>query len=98
MIEDAVVLGLTLWKTSYIFGLDQETKNATKITMKMAYNGRFYLLLTSFFGLSAIGACARWYSIWVCFPLLGFGSLIKPSDSVSNAQHTPRSQYPFGSP
>ena len=41
-----------------VFSLDQETKNATKITMKLAYNDMLYLL-ASFFGISAIDACAR---------------------------------------
>ena len=39
MIADAFVLGVTLWKTFYIFRVDREARADTKITTTLAYNG-----------------------------------------------------------
>ena len=40
--NDAVVLGITLWKTIYIFRMDQEARHNTKLTTTLAYNGNSY--------------------------------------------------------
>lgn len=45
VIADALVLGITLWKTFYIFRVDQATRAATKVTTTLAYNGNCLLLL-----------------------------------------------------
>ena len=36
---DAIVLGLTLWKTLFIFLVEKEARAATKLTTTLAYNG-----------------------------------------------------------
>ena len=41
---DAVVLGITLWKTFYIFRIDREARSTTKLTTALAYNGTTQLL------------------------------------------------------
>lgn len=41
---DAVVLGITLWKTFYIFQIDREARSTTKLTTALAYNGNTQLL------------------------------------------------------
>ena len=35
----ATVLGLNLWKTFYIFKMDQEVRRAARVATKLAYNG-----------------------------------------------------------
>lgn len=42
---DASVLGITLWKTFYVFGLNNEARAAAKITSILAYNGNPVLWL-----------------------------------------------------
>ena len=39
VIADAIVLGLTLWKTLFIFRVEKEAGAATKLTTTLAYNG-----------------------------------------------------------
>ena len=39
VIADAIVLGLTLWKTLFIFRVEKEARAATKLTTTLAYNG-----------------------------------------------------------
>ena len=43
MVNDAVVLGITLRKTFYIFRMDKEERASTKITTTLAYNGNILL-------------------------------------------------------
>lgn len=43
MIADAVVLGVTLWKTFYIFKMDEENRASSKITTTLAYNGNLFI-------------------------------------------------------
>ena len=42
---DALVLGITLWKTFYIFQIDKELRPATKLATALAYNGNILPLL-----------------------------------------------------
>ena len=43
MAADAVVLGLTLRQTMYIFKIDEETRAAINITTTLAYHGKALL-------------------------------------------------------
>ena len=45
MITDAVVLGLTIWKTFYIFKVEKETTVGLSVTKVLAYNGNTILQL-----------------------------------------------------
>ena len=36
---DTTILGVTLWKTFYIFRMDKNARGATKLTKTLAYNG-----------------------------------------------------------
>lgn len=40
MTADAVVLGLTLWKTIYIFREKAEVRSSSKLTARLAYGGK----------------------------------------------------------
>ena len=48
VIADAIVLGLTLWKTLFIFRVEKEARAATKLTTTLAYNGMIYLFVISY--------------------------------------------------
>ena len=45
VVADGVVLGLTLWKTVYIFKVYEETRETTKLTTTLAYNGMEVILV-----------------------------------------------------
>ena len=62
VIADAIVLGLTLWKTLFIFRVEKEARAATKLTTTLAYNGTIYLFVIR---LSLMDLGYRQYSIRV---------------------------------
>ena len=45
MATDAVVLGVTLWNTFYIFGLDKEAKATVRVTATLTHNGNLTTLI-----------------------------------------------------
>ena len=62
MAMDAVVLGITLWKTYYIFGLDKETRAAVRLTATVIHNGNVSAVIDM---ISLMDPSLRQYSICV---------------------------------
>lgn len=65
---DAVVLGLTLWKTIYIFREREEVRAGSKLTTRLAYGGNIvniddFILVTDII-------VDRLYAIWVGLNIL----------------------------
>lgn len=64
MAADAVVLGLTLWKTIYIFREDAEVRANSKLTTTLAHGGNaVYMLIVSYSLTDTF--IYRLYSIWI---------------------------------
>ena len=59
---DAVVLGITLWKTYYIFGLDKEARAAVRLTATVIHNGNISATIDM---ISLIDTSIRQYPICV---------------------------------
>ena len=45
MVANGVVLGITIWKTYYIFKVDKEARAGYNVTKTLAYNGDVDIVL-----------------------------------------------------
>ena len=67
---DTTILGITLWKTFYIFRMDKDARGATRLTKTLAYNGTVKDVFLRV-RLSLIDSYDRKCSVRVYFILLG---------------------------